>query len=64
MIPEIKSPGDVKIKEKEEEKKEEKKEELPLALQVPEPKLNDDFGDFDDSDESDSSDSSSEESES
>ena len=36
------------------------KKELPLVLQTPEPKVNDDFGDFDDSDESESEESSSE----
>lgn len=36
------------------------KKELPLVLQTPEPKINDDFGDFDDSDESESEESSSE----
>ena len=39
---------------------EEVKKELPLVLQTPEPKVNDDFGDFDDSDESESEESSSE----
>ena len=36
------------------------KKELPVVLQKPEPKVNDDFGDFDDSYESDSEESSSE----
>ncbi|KAK8831070.1 hypothetical protein WA577_003242 [Blastocystis sp. JDR] len=59
VIPEVKAPGDVKSKPKEEEKK-----EVPAALSAPEPEKNDDFGDFDDSDESVSESSSSEESDS
>ncbi|CBK20341.2 Cwf15/Cwc15 cell cycle control protein [Blastocystis hominis] len=56
VIPEVKPPQDIKPKEKEDEVK----KELPVVLQKPEPKVNDDFGDFDDSDESDSEESSSE----